>query len=266
LDRAEMAGKMTAPKVSIVVNTWSPKAKPYLDLCIESIRNLNYPQEQLDVVLVGRKSYQPEYEGVKTVAPDSDEFGNELGQNFGVAVTDPSSDYLFLINDDVFLTKNCVKNLVDMCAGQNMLLTPISPCDNFWKYTLHFVFNHEGEQLALFDRFYRYEQLEPYFKSLMNADSIYPQGALQTDMICAFALFLPRSTWNMIGPLDENFDTGQSDYDYCLRARALNLPRVIALNSIAWHFGGATTDGGHSDVRREKNTKYFQEKWPGERL
>lgn len=253
-------------KVSIIVNTWSPEALRYLSLCMESIRALDYPKELLDVVLVGRKSYAPEYAGVKTVAPDSDAFGNEFGQNFGVQHADPDSKYLFLINDDVCLTRDSLKNLVELADDQDMILSPISQCDNYWKYQLHFPIQHEGQTLFLTDRFYRLEQLEQYRASLMSAQSIYPPGVIITDMLCLFAAFIPRSTWEKIGPLDENFDTGQSDFDYCLRARELNIPRLIALNSLVWHFGGATSETSHTDERRKKNTAYFQEKWPGERL
>lgn len=253
-------------KVSIVVNTWSEKAKPYLDLCIESIQALNYPKEQLDVVLVGRKSYAPEYAGVKTVAPESDQFGNEFGQNFGVMHTNPESKYLFLINDDVCLTRDSLKNLVEIAGDQDMILSPISPCDNYWKYHLHFGFPYKGELKFLTERFYRLEQLAEYRENLISAHSIYPQGLLITDMLCLFAAFIPRSTWEKIGPLDENFDTGQSDFDYCLRARELNIPRLIALNSLVWHFGGATSAESHTDERREKNAAYFRSKWPGEKL
>jgi GT2 family glycosyltransferase len=253
-------------RVSIVINTWSPAAKPYLDLCVESVRRLNYDQAALDVVLVGRKSYAPEYDGVKTVAPDSDSFGNEFGQNFGVAHTDPSSEYLFLINDDVCLTPGSLKNLVQMTSDSDVLLSPISPCDNYWKYQLHFPIKHEGETILLTDRFYKLEQLEECREALLSAESIYPQGAILTDMLCAFALFLPRKTWARIGPLDENFHTGQSDYDYCLRARALDIPRVIALNSLVWHFGGVTSEGTLNERARLANVEYFQKKWPGEKL
>lgn len=253
-------------RVSILVNTWSPSAKSYLDLCMRSIFALNYPKDQLDVVLVGRKSYAPEYPGVKTVAPDSDQFGNEFGQNFGVAHTDSTSEFLFLINDDVFLTKNCLKNLVDIASGDtDMLLMPISPCDNYWKYSLHFPFQHQGQTMLLTERFYKYDQLAPYAEALMNTDSLYPQGAIFTDMLCTYALLLSRRTFERIGPLDEGFDTGQSDYDYCRRAEALNIPRVIALNALVYHFGGATSETGHTLERRVRNARYWKSKygeWP----
>jgi GT2 family glycosyltransferase len=257
---------VTLPRVSIVINTWSLSSKPYLDLCIDSVKQLNYPKELLDVVLVGRKSYAPEYAGVKTVAPDSDEFGNELGQNFGVAHTNPESKHLFLINDDVFLTKNCLRNLVEAAGDQDLLLVPTSPCDNQWKYLLTFAVEHEGMHMILTDRFYRYEDLAPYAQSMINAESLYPSGLVLTDKLCLFAVLIPRSTWNWMGPMDEGFNTGQSDIDYSLRARERNIPRVIALNAIAWHFGGATSGDTFTDEHRRKNAEYFARKWPNEKL
>ncbi len=34
---------MDLPKVSIIITAYSPKAKPYLDLCAESVRNPGEP-------------------------------------------------------------------------------------------------------------------------------------------------------------------------------------------------------------------------------
>jgi GT2 family glycosyltransferase len=119
---------------------------------------------------------------------------------------------------------------------------------------------------TLTDRFYRYDDLKPYFDGMMRARSVYPQGVLITDKLCLFAVLIPRKTWARLGPMDENFNTGQSDFDYSLRAREQNVPRLIALNSIAWHFGGATSGDSFSQEQRDKNAAYFKSKWPGESL
>jgi GT2 family glycosyltransferase len=237
-----------------------------LDACIESINNLDYPRELLDVVLVGRKSYAPTFEGVKTVAPESDEFGNEFGQNFGVEHTDPASELLFLINDDVILTRSCLKNMALAAGNQDCLMVPISPCDNAWKYTLHFQFMHNNQAQVVADRFYRYDDLKPYLKSMMNADSVYNPGLVYTDKLCLFAALIPRSTWNKVGRMDEGFSTGQSDFDYSIRCRHLNIPRAVCLNALAWHFGGATSTDTLSAEKRQKNADYFKKKWPNETL
>jgi GT2 family glycosyltransferase len=156
--------------------------------------------------------------------------------------------------------------MIRLADISDMLLVPISPCDNHFKYALHFPFQHEGQTKLLTSRFYKYDILKPLADGLMDADSYYPQGAICTDKLCLFAVLIPRSTWNKIGPMDEGFNTGQSDYDYSLRARDLNIPRLIALDSVVWHFGGATSENGHTKEQREKNTAYFRAKWPKESL
>ncbi len=254
------------PKVSIVVITYLERSKQYLDLCIESIRRLDYPAEQLEVILVGRKSYAPTYDGVRTVWPEPEEFGNAVGLNYGLSLTDPSSTHILMLNDDVILTRDSLKNMVAMAGTDDMLLMPISPCDNYLKYSLHFPFEHLGAAHALTERFYRYDDLAPYAGSLMRARSIYPQGAIVTDMLCLFCCLIPRSTYEKIGAFDEGFKTGQDDYDYCIRARQLNIPRLIALNVLVWHFGGVTADHTLTPEVRMANIEHFKAKWPGEKL
>lgn len=252
---------MSQPKVSITINTWAPESKKYLDLCVESVQRLNYPKDLIDVTVVGRKSYQPEYKGVKTVAPDSDDFTNEFGQNFVIRHTDPESKYLFMLNDDCVCTPDSLRHLIDVAGDQDLMVMPISPCDNYWKYQLMFPIKYNGNVVMLSDRFYRYEQLESYRESLLHAESIYPPGVLMTEMLCTFALLLPRKTYERIGPFDEEFNCGQSDFDYCLRAQQMGIPRAIALHSLVWHFGGATSSNTMTAARKVSNARHFRKKW-----
>jgi GT2 family glycosyltransferase len=257
---------VSQPKVSIVVTTYHEKTRPYLDLCMESIRRLDYPKELLDVVLVSRRGYAPRFEGVHTVWPPPSEFHNPVGLNFGFKQTAADSKFILMLNDDTILTRDCLKNMVTAAGDAEVIMNPISPCDNYWKYQLHFGFKKDGEINILNDRFYRYEQLAPFADELMAAESVYAQGVIHTDMLCLYASLIPRKVWERIGEFDENFKTGQDDYDYCLRARALEIPRVILLNALIWHFGGVTAQSTLNDQIRLDNIAYFEKKWPGEKL
>lgn len=241
-------------KVSIICTTWLEDTKPYLDACMDSILNLNYPQHLLDVILVGRKSYKPEYPGVETVAPDSDSFGNSEGMNFGASFAEADTDFYLFINDDVILTADSLLNMVRSAADNEVILGPISNCDQSGKYVLAFPgFNQR--QLR-----FEPKELKEVSKALMNAQSLYPPGVIVQSHLFFYCTLIPKSVWNKVGKFDEQFKTGPDDIDYSIRAEKLRIPLGICLDSLVWHFSGVTADKTLTPEMREKNQKAFEDK------
>lgn len=252
---------MNNKKVSIIVTTYLEKTKPYLDLCIESIRNLNYPKENLEVILVGKESYQPTYEGVRTIFTKDDRHTAE-GINAGLKVISPESEYILYINDDVILTKNCLSRMIEAVGDEGIMANAISPCDNYLTYTLIMGFHDKnGDYVALSDRFYEYEHLKDHFQEMMNAESIYPMGTMLQAYLCMYATLIPRKVFDKVGLFDENFKTGQCDLDYCIRAQREGFKTITVLNALIWHFGGRTSSHTLNTKIRRDNILYFKEKW-----
>jgi GT2 family glycosyltransferase len=256
-----LTGNMTENKVSIVITTYRPESKRYLDLCIQSIKNLDYPPDLLDVILVGKPGYIPEYEGVRSMAPELPEFHNPVGVNFGMKAAATDSQYVMLLNDDVILTRDCLKNMVASMPNDNCVMGATSNCDNFWKYLLTVGYSTTTETFVLEKRYYVYEELEPHFHGLMNTNSAYPQGLMITDSLCLYANLIPKKLWDDLEGFDEGFKTGYDDTDFCLRARQKGATMVIALDSVIFHFGGASTNHTLTPEIREETKRYFFEKW-----
>lgn len=248
-------------QVSLIIQTYHPDSKRYLDLCIDSIKRLNFPKDKLEVILVARKDYAPEFDGVKTVTPDKEHYSPAHGLNFGVTQSNPNSEVLMFLNDDTILSKHSLFNMVQALGDQRLMLNPISPCDNYVSYCLHFGFPKDGQFLSLVEKHYRYEQLKPFFEDLMNAQSVYPQGLINQDFLCMFATMISRKHFEEIGPFDENFHCGQDDIDYSKRAVEKGLRLAACLDAVIWHFGGVTVDQTLSVEQRKANARYFKQKW-----
>lgn len=250
------------PLVSIIITTWAPEQKRYLDLCVESVKNLNFPQDQLDITIIGRKGYMPEYEGIHTKRPDEDgHFYPARGINYGMLAANPRSKYFLILNDDVILTKNSLANLVSAVGDHKIMANGISPCDNGIAYNLLFGFQKDNEFIGMSTKQYRYDDLKGYFKELMNAESIYPQGIVRQGFLCIYATLIPRIAYEAIGDWDENFKTGQDDLDYSMRAHQKGFDTVSVLNSLIWHFSGVTVENTLNLKIRQDNVRYFRDKW-----
>jgi len=262
---------MSPPKVSIIITTYKESTKPYLDLCVKSALNLNYANKE--IIIVGHKGLPPEYWeyfGVKTIAPPDEQFYNPRGLNYGIENASQESEYYFILNDDVILTKDCLSNLVQAVNSQEVIAQPISPCDNYRAYSLVMGFRYwkfgkehtHGDYFQMTKQFYRLDEFtKEMTHAMMHAESIYPVGAISTPMLCMFATLIPKKVWQKVGIFDENFKTGQDDIDYSKRAQLKNIPMMYCLNSLVWHFGGVTADDSISLNNRKENIQYFKNKW-----
>lgn len=253
---------MNPPFISVVITTWLEKNKTYLDAALASIKNLNYPKDRMQVILVTPKWYRPEFEGVITMNPyeDNRHYYNGEGLNYGIKHADPRAEYYFILNDDVILTKNCLKNMVEASQGK-LVANAISPNENGLDYFFHFGFWKGGILNMAPERFTRFENIKGTTEDLMNAESLYNQGLIFRKYLFLYATLIPRSVWDEVGILDEGFRTGPDDIDYSIRCMQKGIRLISVMNAVIWHFGGVTSSETIDKTLRESNAKYFKEKW-----
>lgn len=250
----------TNSKVTIVCATYLKENDKYLRVAIESVKNQNY--DNYEMILVSSGSHVPENipKWITHIHHQTQHHYPEA-INSGVKLADPESKYYLIINDDVILTKDAVTNLVHSAGDNQIILNPISNCDNMFKYNLAMGYKKDGDFVILNKRFYRYDDLKDQFDDLMNASSIYPWGIIGQDFVCFYATLFPKKVWDKLGGLDPQFKTGQDDVDCSLRAKQMNIPCGIVLNSLIWHYGGATADLALTPEIRRENIEYFSKKW-----
>lgn len=236
------------PRVSIICTSYCPESKPYLNLCIESIRGLTY--DNFETIIVGRPDHWPQYEGTRTISPPYQDFWNSTGLNYGVKYSDPESEYYFLINDDVILTKNCIQGLLS--ALQDSKVGQVMPIGNDMQGRYDFPMLPPGIKLKDIPK----DQLN----QIMVLDSPYPKGIIFADTLCLYAQMISKKVWNEVGPFDETL-TGQDDIDYSLRVRQKGYINAIELSSLVWHFGGVSADITLTPEKRRIAQETFNKKW-----
>lgn len=239
------------PFVSIIVTAYLKESKPYLDLCMESISQLDYPKESYEVIIVSPPWYVPNYPGAWNVMPKKESYWNAHALNYGISCASDKAAYYLLLNDDVILTHNSLNNLVYASAfmGDRANLMPISN-DRQGKY---FLPTPGGTGP------YRIEQIKKP-QALIEQNSPYREGIVFYDTLCLYAHLLPRNIWNTVGSFDETME-GQIDIDYCMRVRQFGFVNGIALDSLMYHAGGVSADITMTAKAREESLKTFKAKW-----
>jgi GT2 family glycosyltransferase len=245
--------------VSIVLVTYLKDNQKYLDLCMESIKRQTF--KDYEVILVSSGEHSPTHPDWITHHHSDERLHFADAINHGVRRTNPSSKYILLLSDDCVMTETSLEMLVGTIGEGQMILNPISTCDNNSSYSLVFAYEKNGETKQLTNRFYRYDDLSQDIEYIMKTRSIYPVGIVLREYVAFYATMIPRSVWEKVGELDQNFKTGQEDADYCKRAKQQNIPSGFALNSFILHFGGVTADQVMERPGREQNIKYYKDKW-----
>ena len=252
--------KESLPKVSIIVTTYKEENKRYLDLCIESIGHVDYPREKLEVIVVSKPAYQPQYHDVRTIHPGIESFNNEFGLNY--ALKQATGDFFLICNDDIILTKSCLRSMLSKAVNYKCIMNATSPCDNSVQYVLTFAFKTDQGYIGLGATSYKYEQLIEYKEALINATSMYPAGIVLQDYLCMYATLIPRIAYEEIGESDASWiKAGPSDLDYSWRAKEKGYVCLCALDAVIWHFGGVSAATTIDDKIRAINARKFFAKW-----
>ncbi len=243
--------------VSIIIPTLSEKSKKYLDLCIQSIENLDL-DGQIEIIISSPKGYAPAYNTAITYEHTGErDFAEAI--NLGVKQASPESKYYLLLSDDTVLTKDSVKNLIQATGDGNYIMNATSNCDNYDKYWFLF----QTSSHAISGRFFKMEDTDAVgiTHELKDAKSGYPRGIIFTPSVCFYATLIPRKVWDRVGELDTQFKTGYEDTDYCIRANGLGIRCAIALDALIWHFGGVTSSEYLTEEMTANNKKAFDQKW-----
>lgn len=255
------------PKVSIIITAYKEESKPYLDLLIESIYNMDYPQDKFDVTIVGKRGYMPSYvekhSNCTTIHPDQDEFYPPVGINTGFKFASPDSKYFFMLNDDCLVTRSALKNLVDAVGDNQWVLQSISNCENGRSVVLNFPYFKESklnEAVCLNAQQYRLEDIKGDEKALMEARSPYPIGVLLQPFLCLYAALIPKTVWEKVGHWDEAL-MFQDDIDYSWRCSQTGIPMGLLLNSVVFHASGVSADSTLNEEKRKQSVRLFAGKW-----
>jgi hypothetical protein len=149
-----------------------------------------------------------------------------------------NSDWVVIINNDVFFEKNWFSNIVTE-HNKNPEIKSFSPKDPVW-------YNHwyPGH---IFD--YEHNTYEGYTIS---------------EMVFGWCLVIKKEVWDYIYPWDESFNLYYQDNDYVERIKLKDIKHAMINTSIVHHLGSMTVDvafGEKEDDSIKNSGLTFVNKW-----
>lgn len=197
------------PRVSIVVTTYNRARSDVLE-CLESVKSQSY--RNFEAILVDNSSRSPSVFSssnighVKLVdATGRENFGVPGGRNVGIK--NASGEYLFFVDDDAVLDKDCLLELLKAADGDPSIgvVGPLT---------------------------YRYDRPTErwFYEDLEDRGDI-----VDFYMIVGAALMVRRKVLEKIGLFDEIYFLYHEEFDLCYRAQRAGYRTVISKRASCWH-------------------------------
>jgi hypothetical protein len=158
-----------------------------------------------------------------------------LPENIGVAaalnrcVAAGSGEYLALLNNDLELEPDCLSELVRALDERSGAAVAVAKLRDFHDRSL---LDGAGDWLAWRGAALRRGQGE-------HDDGRYDEPQTVFSACGAMAVYR-RSALAVVGPFDEQFETGLEDVDWSFRAQLLGYDCIYVPSAVAYHMGSAT--------------------------
>lgn len=235
---------------AIIPSLANEETLPYLRLCVESLRATT----DWDIIVVtnGKKTPEPlNIDGISMRLHTKDQ-GQANAVNIGAWSANPTVDYLFIANDDMYFPPGWNDNIIwgPPVFSPNL----IEPTNNrgsakpFLKLDAGFTMDEFDEEKV--DKFV--EDFRPLDNQPLHEDGF------------NFPLFISKHLWNFLGGYDVAYDPWGSNSDTDLQTR-INLAGITPMRMrdvLVYHFSNksGTFDGTHQDFY-QNNIDYFKDKF-----
>jgi GT2 family glycosyltransferase len=212
---------------------WREHELPLLERCVESLLAQDLSGADLRIFVIDNgcgltPRLPPDVELIRLASNR----GFTGGHNAGIrAALDAGAEYVFLVNSDVVVSRDCLVTLLDAArqspaAGMfGPLVLSEDPADEI-----------ESAGLAFNRRTGRHRQL---------GRGLHAQGVglvpYAVDSVSGCALLVRRTVVERVGMLDDALFFYFEDIDWCLRARTAGFGVRVVPAALVWHRGGGST-------------------------
>jgi len=231
-------------KIFVLTLNWN--GQEFILDCLESIKNLNFPVNQL--VVVDNASSDDSVEIIKSKFPDIKIIENKLnlgysrGFNKGIEFSIANgADFILIMNNDTVIDKNALGELVKtiktdekigFVSGKvlehnypNIIQTVGRKKDFIYLISETHIGAGE-EDIGQYDNIAEYDYIDDVF------------------------LLVRKEVINEVGGYDDSFFLYYEETDWCSRVRKAGFRIVCNPSAKIWHKGSLSTGGGMNSVKR----------------
>lgn len=233
-------------KTSIIVLTCN--GLRYSKECIESIKR--YTEKDYEIIVVdnnsndGTKKWLSTQKDIKAIY-NKENYGFPKGCNQGINAA--SGDDVLLLNNDVIVTPNWLKNL-RICLYSNKEIGAVGPVTNNCS---------NGQSINI-----KHNSIDGMVKWCERYNKSNYCKWKEKNRLVGFCLFIKKEVINKIGLLDERFSPGNyEDDDYSFRIRKAGYKLILCEDTFIYHYGGASFSRCDYLKLLQINKGKFEEKW-----
>jgi len=231
------------PDVSIIIVNWN--AREALHNCLKSVYE-HGDEVDYEIIVVDNASTDGSVEMVKKTWPgvilveNSENIGFARANNIGIRQS--ASQYVCLINSDVVILKECIRNLVEfMDQNPHIGMTGpriLNPDRTLQPSCRHFpsIWNNICQALALNLLFPKSRFFSGPFMNYWAHDTI-----RKVDTVGGMFWMVRRKAIDEIGLLDEDFFLYGEDIDWCRRLTMAGWDVMFYPEAEAIHLGGGSS-------------------------
>ena len=221
---------ISLPFVSVIVLNYNGVS--FLNRCLFSLYQINYPKECYEIILVDNNSSDGSVEYVKnnfpfvTIIQLKVNYGYTGGNNIGV--NSAKGEYIVFLNNDTYVEKDWLKELVNVMKTDKK----IAICGSkvvFADYPNNIQYGGGSLHILGGTIFYPFHRETPEKNS-------YPVGS-----ICGASFLMRKDIFDIVGGFDEDFFMYSDENDLCLRTWICGYRVVYVPRSTVMHFGGGTS-------------------------
>lgn len=196
----------------------------------------------------------------------------ENNLNFSAAVNEgllqTNAPYVCIMNDDIIVTDGWLEPLLESIKNGIAICNPLSNCD---KGFLHlYDFECEGSNLGAQTHILNNGRIKEKLTNtefepvlLHNYKPDLKPRQYTCEWVPFYCTLAKRETLNSVGLLDDSFNNGYEDVDYCRRAGKLQFQSGVNENSFVFHFGAISVSKfiEEQPEKHNKNQDIYIEKY-----
>ena len=226
-----MNNNQSLPTITIVVINWN--GKDHVLDCLDSISKMNYPKDKYRVLVIDNCSTDNSQELIKKAFPDYQmiinpkNYGCAEAENQGIRFClEKGDDFVWLLNNDVFLHQDALLNLVNTAQSDNTIAVLGPAIYSFEKPEIE---DNIGYSVNFWTGFFydltkRYDMRTKQSKPILDADTV--QGC---------AILIRASIFQKVGMYYAAYEAYFEESEFNIRVKKKGFRVVTVRDAQIWH-------------------------------